>query len=71
MKKIKRFKWLCKHNYSMVATHKEISANLWKCEYCGNILVDYWLVGLQDSAKLSDLELKDWKPFPENRGKRR
>lgn len=71
MKKKRRFKWFCKHKYSMVATHEKVSANLWECKNCGNILIDYWLLGLQTSAKLSEIELKDWKPFPDNRGKRR
>lgn len=55
----------------MIATHEKITANLWECEDCGNILIDYWLLGLQTNPRLLDIELKDWKPFPENRGKRR
>ena len=71
MRKRKKIKWFCQHNYSMVATHEKVSANLWVCKDCGSLLVDYWLLGIQSKARLSDIELKDWKPFPENRGKKR
>ena len=70
MRKIKRFKWLCKHNYSMVATHKKADANLWECKNCDNILVHYWKLDLKFNIKLRDLKLSEWKPFPENRCRR-
>ena len=63
--KFKRF--ICRHRYNVIATHKMSRANLWKCEKCGDIgmqnyVHNYWLPHWNDKVIIDD-----WRPFPSSR----
>ena len=63
--KFKRF--ICRHDYNTIATHKMARANLWKCEKCGDIgmqnyVLNYWIPHWNNKV-----DIDDWRPFPSSR----
>lgn len=36
----------CKHDYKMIARHKSVSENLWRCGKCGLFYIQHWGMGI-------------------------
>ena len=63
--KFKRF--ICRHNYNVIAMHKCARANLWKCEKCGDIGMQNYAHGHWIPHWNDKVVMEDWRPFPSSR----
>ena len=61
----KRF--ICKHDYNVIAMHKYARANLWKCEKCGDIGMRNYVHGHWIPHWNDKVVIEDWRPWPSSR----
>ena len=63
--KFKRF--ICRHDYNVIATHKMSRANLWKCEKCGDLLYQNYNDNVTVPHYNHMINKEDWRPWPSSR----
>ena len=63
--KFKRF--ICRHRYNVIATHKMSRANLWKCEKCGDLLYQNYNDNVTVPHYNKMINKEDWRPWPSSR----
>ena len=56
MFRLKINQYFCKHDYTLVAKHRSVSENLWKCEKCHVYYIQHWRLGLGYKSRTPHIE---------------